>query len=77
MYGDSYDRKSKTVEQVIVHYLNSGLKFMKIILTVEKKKFQQLKIYPSLFNSCYINNIVEWPEEALEEFSNKILQTSN
>jgi hypothetical protein len=40
VYGNTYDRKAKTVEQAIVDYIKSGLRLLKVILTIEKRKFQ-------------------------------------
>jgi hypothetical protein len=67
-------RKPKNTEEGVNDYIKFGLGYLKIFITVEKDKFEQLKAYPSLFSTCYVNNIGQWPNEALEEFSGKLLQ---
>lgn len=75
-YAEQQDKKPEGAEECIAAYVHFGLKFLKIFITAEAASSEQLQAYPSLFSSCYINNIANWPEEALEEFNEKILQSS-
>lgn len=65
-YGDSYNRRDKSVDDVVWDYITNGLKFLKVIVGIEQKNLQKLRAYPALYSSCYINSIGQWPESALE-----------